>query len=248
MARLKDKIAVITGSGMGLGQEMALLFNREGASVVIFDINETAGRETVRQIREQGGKAIFVRGDVSNPDDATKLIDDAVDAYGRVDILVNNAGVQVEKNVPDTTEAEWDYVLGVNLKGTFLCSKAAIPEMRRQGGGSIICISSISGLTGQPNQASYNASKHGVIGLVRCMAYDHAQENVRVNAICPGSMNTPMAANIPEEHLAPYRKASLLERFAEPIEVAYAALYLASDESSYVTGSVMVVDGGYTTK
>ena len=176
------------------------------------------------------------------------MIDDAVDAYGRVDILVNNAGVQVEKNVPDTTEAEWDYVLGVNLKGTFLCSKAAIPEMRRQGGGSIICISSISGLTGQPNQASYNASKHGVIGLVRCMAYDHAQENVRVNAICPGSMNTPMAANIPEEHLAPYRKASLLERFAEPIEVAYAALYLASDESSYVTGSVMVVDGGYTTK
>ena len=248
MARLKDKIAVITGSGMGLGQEMALLFNREGARVVIFDINETAGRETVRQIREQGGKAIFVRGDVSNPDDATKLIDDAVDAYGRVDILVNNAGVQVEKNVPDTTEAEWDNVLGVNLKGTFLCSKAAIPEMRRQGGGSIICISSISGLTGQPNQASYNASKHGVIGLVRCMAYDHAQENVRVNAICPGSMNTPMAANIPEEHLAPYRKASLLERFAEPIEVAYAALYLASDESSYVTGSVMVVDGGSTTK
>ena len=248
MARLKDKIAVITGSGMGLGQEMALLFNREGAKVVIFDINETAGRETVRQIREQEGEAIFVRGDVSNPDDATKLIGDAVDAYGGVDILVNNAGTQVEKNVPDTTEAEWDYVLGVNLKGTFLCSKAAIPEMRRQGGGSIICISSISGLTGQPNQASYNASKHGVIGLVRCMAYDHAQENVRVNAICPGSMNTPMAANIPEEHLAPYRKASLLERFAEPIEVAYAALYLASDESSYVTGSVMVVDGGYTTK
>ena len=248
MARLKDKIAVITGSGMGLGQEMALLFNREGARVVIFDINETAGRETVRQIREQEGEAIFVRGDVSNPDDATKLVGDAVDAYGGIDILVNNAGVQVEKNVPDTTEAEWDYVLGVNLKGTFLCSKAAIPEMRRQGGGSIICISSISGLTGQPNQASYNASKHGVIGLVRCMAYDHAQENVRVNAICPGSMNTPMAANIPEEHLAPYRKASLLERFAEPIEVAYAALYLASDESSYVTGSVMVVDGGYTTK
>ena len=248
MARLKDKITVITGSGMGLGQEMALLFSREGARVVIFDINEMAGRETVRQVREQGGEAIFVRGDVSNPDDATHLIGDAVDAYGGVNVLVNNAGVQVEKNVPDTTEAEWDYVLGVNLKGTFLCSKAVIPQMCRQGSGSIICISSISGLVGQPNQASYNASKHGVIGLVRCMACDHAQENVRVNAICPGSMNTPMAANIPEEHLAPYRKANLLERFAEPIEVAYAALFLASDESSYVTGSVMVVDGGYTTK
>ena len=248
MARLKDKIAVITGSGMGLGQSMALLFSRVGAKVVILDINDTAGRETVKQVQEQGGEAIFVRGDCSNADDAIHAINEAVDAYGRVDILVNNAGVQVEKNVPDTTEAEWDYVLGVNLKGTFLCSKAAIPEMRRQGGGSIICISSISGLIGQPNQASYNASKHGVIGLVRCMAYDHALENIRVNAICPGSMNTPMAANIPEEHLAPYRKASLLERFAEPIEVAQAALFLASDESSYVTGSVMVVDGGYTTK
>jgi NAD(P)-dependent dehydrogenase (short-subunit alcohol dehydrogenase family) len=248
MARLKDKIAVITGSGMGLGQEMALLFSREGARVVIFDINEMAGRETVSQVREQGGEAIFVRGDISKADDAIHVISDAVDAYGGVDVLVNNAGVQVEKNVPDTTEAEWDYVLGVNLKGTFLCSKAVIPQMCRQGSGSIICISSISGLVGQPNQASYNASKHGVIGLVRCMACDHAQENVRVNAICPGSMNTPMAANIPEEHLAPYRKANLLERFAEPIEVAYAALFLASDESSYVTGSVMVVDGGYTTK
>jgi NAD(P)-dependent dehydrogenase (short-subunit alcohol dehydrogenase family) len=136
----------------------------------------------------------------------------------------------------------------VNLKGIFLCSKAAIPQMRRQGGGNIICISSISGLIGQLNQAAYNASKHGIIGLVRCMAYDHAQENIRANAICPGVMNTPLVASVPEEHIAPYRKSSLLERFAEPSEVANAALFLASDESSYVTGSAMVVDGGYTTK
>ena len=248
MARMKNKIAVITGSGLGLGEAMALLFSREGAKIVVFDINETAGRETVGQIREQGGEAIFVHGDVSNPDDATRLIHDAVDAYGRVDVLVNNAGVHVDENVPDTTEAEWDHVLGVNLKGIFLCSKAAIPQMRRQGGGNIICISSISGLIGQVNQAAYNASKHGIIGLVRCMAYDHAGENIRVNAICPGVMNTPLVASAPEEHIAPYRKANLLERFAEPIEVANAALFLASDESSHVTGSAMVVDGGYTTK
>ena len=248
MARMKNKIAVITGSGLGLGEAMALLFSREGAKIVVFDINETAGRETVGQIREQGGEAIFVHGDVSNPDDATRLIHDAVDAYGRVDVLVNNAGVHVDENVPDTTEAEWDHVLGVNLKGIFLCSKAAIPQMRRQGGGNIICISSISGLIGQVNQAAYNASKHGIIGLVRCMAYDHAGENIRVNAICPGVMNTPLVASVPEEHIAPYRKANLLERFAEPIEVANAALFLASDESSHVTGSAMVVDGGYTTK
>ena len=248
MARLKDKIAVITGSGKGLGEAMALLFSREGARIVVFDIDEGAGRETVEQIREQGGEAIFVHGDVSNPDDAIRLIDAAVNAYGGADVLVNNAGVHVDKTVANTTEAEWDQILGVNLKGIFLCSKAAIPQMRRQGGGNIICISSISGLIGQLNQAAYNASKHGIIGLVRCMAYDHAQENIRANAICPGVMNTPLVASVPEEHIAPYRKANLLERFAEPIEVANAALFLASDESSHVTGSTMVVDGGYTTK
>ena len=248
MARLKDKIAAITGSGKGLGEAMALLFSREGAKIVVFDIDEGAGRETVEQIREQGGEAIFVHGDVSNSDDAVRLIDAAVDAYGRADVLVNNAGIHVDKTVANTTEAEWDQILGVNLKGVFLCSKAAIPQMRRQGGGNIICISSISGLIGQLNQAAYNASKHGIIGLVRCMAYDHAQENIRANAICPGVMNTPLVASVPEEHIAPYRKANLLERFAEPIEVANVALFLASDESSHVTGSAMVVDGGYTTK
>jgi NAD(P)-dependent dehydrogenase (short-subunit alcohol dehydrogenase family) len=225
MSRLKDKVVLITGSGMGLGQAMALLFSREGAKIIVPDINTEAGEETVDAIRKEGGDAIFVRADVSKGDDAERMIRAAVDTYGRIDVLVNNAGVQVEKNVPDTTEEEWDYVLGVNLKGTFLCSRAAIPQMRRQGGGSIICISSISGLVGQPNQASYNASKHGVIGLVRSMACDHAEERIRINAICPGSMNTPMAANIPEEHLAPYRKANLFGRFAEPMEVAYAALF-----------------------
>ena len=179
MLRLKDKVALITGSGMGLGQAMALLFSREGAKIVVPDINMEAGEETVDAIRKEGGDAIFVRADVSKGDDAERMIRAAVDTYGRIDVLVNNAGVQVEKSVPDTTEEEWDYVLGVNLKGTFLCSRAAIPQMRRQGSGSIICISSISGLVGQPNQASYNASKHGVIGLVRSMACDHAQEHIR---------------------------------------------------------------------
>ena len=248
MGRMKDKVAVITGAGKGLGEAMALLFSREGAKIVIFDIDETAGQDTVEQIREKAGEAIFVQGDVSKVDDAVRLIDAAVDAYGRVDVLVNNAGVHVDRTVANTTEEEWDRILGVNLKGVFLCSKAAIPQMRRQGGGNIICISSISGLIGQLNQAAYNASKHGIIGLVKCMAYDHALENIRANAICPGVMNTPLVASVPEEHIAPYRKTSLLERFAEPSEVANAALFLASDESSYVTGSAMVVDGGYTTK
>ena len=138
MPRLKDKVALITGSGMGLGQAMALLFSREGAKIVVTDINTEAGEETVDAIRNEGGDAIFVRADVSKGDDAERMVRAAVDTYGRIDVLVNNAGVQVEKSVPDTTEEEWDYVLGVNLKGTFLCSRAAIPQMRRQGSGSII--------------------------------------------------------------------------------------------------------------
>ena len=213
MGRMKDKIAVITGSGKGLGEAMALLFSREGAKIVVFDIDEPAGRETVEQIQEQGGEAIFVHGDVSNPDDAIRLIDAAVDAYGRADVLVNNAGVHVDKTVADTTEAEWDHILGVNLKGIFLCSKAAIPQMRRQGGGNIICISSISGLIGQLNQAAYNASKHGIIGLVRCMAYDHAQENIRANAICPGVMNTPLVASVPRGTHRAVSKGELVGTF-----------------------------------
>ena len=247
MDRLKDKVAIVTGSGMGLGEAIALLFSREGAKVVVADIVQEAGERTVTTIRQGGGDAVFVRADISKSADAERMIAAAVESFGRVDVLVNNAGVQVERNVPDTTEEEWDFVLGVNLKGSFLCSKYAIRQMRKQGSGNIVCISSISGLVGQANQASYNASKHGVIGLVRAMACDHTKEGIRINAICPGSMNTPFTLNIPKEHLEPYYDMNLMGRFAEPIEVAQAALFLASDESSYVSGSVMVVDAGFTT-
>ena len=247
MDRLKDRVAVITGSGMGLGEAIALLFGQEGAKVVVADIDREAGEQTVECIREQGGEAVFVLADVSKAEDADRMIRTAVESFGRVDILVNNAGVQVERSVPDTTEEEWDFVLGVNLKGTYLCSKFAIQQMRTQGRGNVICISSISGLVGQPNQASYNASKHGVIGLVRAMACDHTKEGIRINAICPGSMNTPFTLKIPKEHLEPYYDKNLMGRFAEPMEVAHAALFLASDESSYVSGSAMVVDAGFTT-
>ena len=168
--------------------------------------------------------------------------------FGRVDILINNAGVQVEKAVPETTEEDWDFVLGVNLKGAFLCSKYAIRQMRKQQSGNIVCISSLSGIVSNPNQASYNASKHGLIGLAKCMAQDHAMEGIRVNVVCPGSMDTPMIRGIPEEHLAPYRKANLLQRFAHPDEVANCILFLVSDDASFVTGAVLIADGGYTTK
>jgi len=245
--RLQGKVAAITGAGMGLGQAVATLFASEGARVVVGEIKEEEGRETVSRIQTQGGEAALVQMDVRLGEDAERLTRAAVDEYGRLDILVNNVGVQINKDVVDTSEEEWDFVVDTNLKSMFLCSKYAVAQMRQQGGGNIICVSSLSGLVGNGLQASYNASKHGVIGLVRSMAVDHAVDNIRVNAVCPGSMNTPLTETIPEEKLAPYRDANLMKRFAAPGEIAKAVLFLASDEASFVTGSVLVADGGYTT-
>ncbi len=247
MKRLKDKIAIITGAGMGLGESIAILFASEGAKVIIADINKNAGEETVARIKEFGGEAIFVLADVQKEIDAEMITHVANEQFGRLDILVNNVGVQVNKTVIETTEKEWDYVLNTNLKSMFFCSKYAIPQMVNTGGGNIICVSSLSGLVGNSKQASYNVSKHGVIGLTRCMAIDHASDNIRVNAICPGSMNTPLTQSIPQEKLEPYYNLNVQKRFAKPIEVARAVLFLASDEASFVTGSVMVADAGYTT-
>ena len=246
--RLQGKVAAITGGGMGLGQASATLFASEGAQIVVGEINTASeGQETVDRIKADGGEAVLVEIDVRKAQDAERLTRTAVETFGKLDILVNNVGVQVNKDVVDTSEEEWDFVVDTNLKSMFLCSKYAVAQMRQQGGGNIICISSLSGLVGNGLQASYNASKHGVIGLVRSMAVDHAGDNIRVNAVCPGSMNTPMMLTIPEEKLAPYRKANLLKRFAEPMEVAQALLFLASDEASFVTGSALVADGGFTT-
>ena len=245
---LDGRVAVITGGAKGLGQATGELMVGQGAAIVIADIDTAAGEGTAAALRVAGARAMFVATEITVEAEVQALVSRTVNKFGRLDILVNNAGIQVEKAVPETTEEEWDRVLDVNLKGAFLCSKHAIVEMRKRGTGSIVCVSSLSGLVSNPGQASYNASKHGLIGLAKCMAQDHATDGIRVNVVCPGSMNTPMTEGIPAEHLAPYRKANLLQRFAEPIEVARCILFLASDDASFVTGSVMVADGGYTTK
>ncbi len=245
--RLTNKVALVTGAGMGFGQAISELFTSEGAKVVVADINHEAGHETVTRITDQGGKSVFFPMDVRRESDAEKAVQVCIEEFGQLDILVNNVGVQVNKDVVDTTEDEWDFVIDTNLKSMFFCSKYAIQQMRQQEGGNIVCVSSLSGVVGNALQASYNASKHGVIGLARCMAIDHAADNIRVNVVCPGSMNTPINLTIPKEKLEPYRKLNLMKRFADPMEVAYAVLFLASDEASYVTGSVMVADAGYTT-
>ena len=246
--KLEGKVAIITGGGMGLGESTAKVFANEGAIVVIADINIEAGKKMVATLQKNGTEALFVEGNVSMAKDAQNIIEKSVESFGRVDILINNAGVQVEKTVPETTEEDWDFVLGVNLKGTFLCSKYAIRQMQKQKSGNIVCVSSLSGIVSNPTQASYNASKHGMIGLAKCMAQDHAMEGIRVNVVCPGSMETPMIKQLSEEWHAPYRKANFLQRLAHPDEVANCILFLVSDDSSFVTGAVLIADGGYTTK
>lgn len=244
--RLSGKSAVVTGAARGLGAAVADLFAREGACVTVGDVDAAGAEETARRIVLAGGRAVASAGDVSSSEDAERLINSAVECFGGVDVLVNNAGVASAGAVTEVDEQEWDRVMSVNLKGVYLCSRAAVGHMERGGGGSIVCISSASGVIGQTGQVAYNVSKHGVIGLVRCMALDHAAAGIRVNAVCPGVMNTPMLDALSPEQLDWLRAVHPLGRLAEPSEVANLVLHLASEESSFTTGSVVLIDGGLT--
>ncbi len=247
MTRLQDKIAIVTGSGQGLGRSIARLFAREGASVVVAEINGNTAQETTELIVGDGGNALCFPIDVSDAEHAERLAKATIDTYGRIDILVNNAAIHGgSRDVADIDEATWDRVMAVNLKGAFLCSKSVIPHMRRQGSGSIVCVSSVSGFVANEHQAAYNASKHGLIGLARCMAQDCGPDGIRVNVVSPTGMNTPMMAGADPAELAPYAAMTVFSRFAEPDEIAKPVLFLASDEASFITGSVLVADGGAT--
>ena len=246
--RLGGKVAIITGAASGLGRASAQLFAEHGASVVIADRDTAGGQETVAQIHDTGGQAEFIETDVAVADDADAMVTKAVTCFGKLDILFNNAGIAIRKPVADLSEDEWDRCIDTNLKGVFLGSKSAIPEMIRGGGGSIINTASIYGVVGGRTRAAYSASKGGIVNLTRSMALDYASQNIRVNCICPGFVETPLLKKIlgTEEEFQALVDMHPMGRLGRPIEAAYAAIYLASDEAAFTTGIALPVDGGYT--
>jgi NAD(P)-dependent dehydrogenase (short-subunit alcohol dehydrogenase family) len=252
MKRLDGKIVVITGVAAGIGRAAAQLFAKEGARIVGADINEEGGRSTMTSIKKSGGSMTFVKADVSNASDIEALFEVTRD-LGGIDVLFNNAGIEAAKGLLETTEEDWRRCIDVNLKSVFFCCKHAIEQMKTKGNGVIISTSSVAGIVGSFSPA-YSAAKGGIIALTIALAADFGQYNIRVNCICPGAIETPMLERVmkyqgdPSEVRARRLKSYPLGRFGQPDEVAQAALFLASDDSAFVTGATIVVDGGFTAK
>jgi NAD(P)-dependent dehydrogenase (short-subunit alcohol dehydrogenase family) len=250
MKKLQDKTAIVTGGGMGIGKAIALLFAEEGANIVVADIDRDAGQATVSEIEGAGGQAIFVLCDVSNSDQVKTLVETTIQTFGGVDILINNAGISGPGSVVDTSEEQWDRVIGVNLKSIFLNTKHAIPHMIEGGGGTVVNVASVAALAGLRGNAAYNASKSAIITLTMNIALDFAEDGIRANTLCPGATLTPMyktgvaRSGNAEEMQAKMTRLRPMNRLAAAHEIAKAALFLASDESSCVTGATLVADSG----
>ena len=249
--RLQNKVALITGAGSGIGYQTAMLFAQEGASVVVVDINVEGGNKTTQDIIDQGGQATFVLADIAKANDCKLMIQTAEDTYGKLNILFNNAGISHanDDDAINTTEDVWDLTMDVNVKGVFLGCKYGIPALQRAGGGSIINTASFVAVLGAATpQLAYTASKGAVLAMSRELAVIHAQENIRVNALCPGPLRTELLMKYLDTDQKKRRRLVHIPmgRFGEAEEIAKAALYLASDESSFVTGSTFMVDGGIT--
>jgi len=249
--QLKDKVALITGASSGIGRETALLFSKEGARIVVADVNDAGGQETVAMVRQENAHAVYVYADVSKAADCQKMVEGAEKTFGKLDILFNNAGIMHAKDddAVNTEEDVWELTLAINLKGVFLGCKYGIPALRRAGGGSVINTASFVAVLGAATpQIAYTASKGGVLALTRELAIVHARENIRVNALCPGPLRTDLLMNYLNTEEKKQRRLVHIPmgRFGEAKEMAKAALFLASENSSYLTGSTFLMDGGIT--
>jgi NAD(P)-dependent dehydrogenase (short-subunit alcohol dehydrogenase family) len=249
--QLTGKVALVTGGASGIGRATALKFAREGTKLIIADMNEEGGQQTVHMITEQGGDAIFVQTDVTQATAVEALISKAVETYGRLDCAHNNAGVTQQAYTPtaEFPEDDWHRVLAVNLTGVWLCMKYEIPQMLKHGGGAIVNTASVAGLVGLAGRSAYVASKHGVVGITRTAALEYARQGIRVNCVCPGYIRTPMVAYVLQHEGAELEQRMVarepLGRLGTPEEVAAAVVWLCSDAASFVTGHTMTVDGGY---
>ncbi|MGF6604058.1 cyclopentanol dehydrogenase [Paraburkholderia sp. GAS448] len=244
LGRLQGKVAVVTGAGSGIGEGIATVFAREGAKVVVVDVDPVGGERCTAAIKAAGGEAEFVKTDVRVESEVQALLERAVARFGGLDVLVNNAGVGIGKTAEQTSEDEWDRIININAKGTFLATKHSIGHLRKRGGGSIINIGSLFGLRGGPSFAAYHASKGAIRQFTKSTALAHAGEGIRVNAVHPGIIRTP--ASMQNAEAQKFAAASLgpIGRWGEPEEIAYGCVYLASDESKFVTGIDLAIDGG----
>ena len=250
--KLQDKVAIVTGAAMGIGKGIASVFGREGARLVLADVNVPEGLKTCHELEKLGYEAFFVECDVSKEEQVKALISASVERYGTIHILVNNAGIGMYKTVLETTSEEWDLCLGINLKGAFLCSKYAIPHIQAAGGGSIINIASVHSYQNSSREAPYAASKGGLLALTRQMAIDFGKDNIRVNAVCPGWTYTPNVQRIFDSYPDPIKfrqeveQRQILGRIGTSEDIGEATAFLASEAASYITGSSIMVDNGMT--
>jgi NAD(P)-dependent dehydrogenase (short-subunit alcohol dehydrogenase family) len=250
MSRLANKVAIVTGSASGIGLGIAQLFTKEGAKVVFSDINSKSGKAAADAAASKDGNAIFVECDISNAESVKNLVVKTLESFGTVDILINNAGILYQKPISETTDEEWNTVINTNLKGPFLLTREVLQVFEKHGKGKIVNIASIAGIIGYENLSAYCASKGGIIAMTRSLALEFAPKKINVNCICPGAIKTGMTKVIEENEAMLKQTLTSIPagRMGNPIDIANAALYLASDESEYVTGASIVVDGGWSVR